>query len=414
MTWRTAAQDAGLDPDRFQQQLHVQNAVPLAIRPITLEFLIGVSQHQRAQLTRKTLYLEGCRILCDEKSDSRLASPQLARPRPERRLAIAAQLAAALIFARKSAIWDGPPYGENVESDVLVREIVEATAEASERVSVEEMRDVLGSNLFITLTPHRRVFAHQTYAEFLAAHYATTCGLTDEQILTLVTHPGDPDGRIVPQLAETVAWIATGNSGVFDLIIKVDPQLLLRSDVATASFDDKQTLVAALLRAFDRGTIVDELSLRDEYGQLDHPQISQQLLPHIVDRSKEIIVRRAAIDIAEQCSGARDLSGIFADLALDASEMLQVRVQAAHAVGRVGEIATRKRLVPLITSASSADMDDDLKGTALHALWPNLIAIETVFASLISPKKDSYYGAYDSFIVSTLIPQLRPNILFRR
>ena len=397
-----AAEKTGIDPGEFMAHVAKRDAVALAIRPVTLRFLLNTYRRSNIPPTRRGLYLEGCRLLCEETSETRLASVRLERPDVQKRLRVAARIAAVMMFARKSAVWLGPDLGDRPDSDVPIRDIASSNTGETGSTTGEDVRDTLSSSLFIGLDPNRLAFAHQTYAEFLAAHFVVENGMEPEQILSLISHPGDSDGRLVPQLAETAAWISEMDDGMFQRILNRDPQVLLRSDVATASNDDKKRLVSALLRSFDSGEILDDVDLRDHYRKLNHPGIAADLQPYVTTRSKEIVVRRAAIDIAELCPDAWQLQSVLADLALDTSEFLQVREQAAHAVAAVADDANRQRLEPLVSSSDTCDENDNLKGIAMRALWPTFVSGRALFAALSPPKHDSYFGAYESFISGEL------------
>lgn len=71
-------------------------------------------------------------------------------------------------------------------------------------------------------------WAHQTYAEFLAAWYLKHHDLKFSQILSLIYHP---DGRVIPQLQETTAWLASMRADVFEKVMETDPHVLLQSEL---------------------------------------------------------------------------------------------------------------------------------------------------------------------------------------
>ena len=198
---------------------------------------------------------------------------------------------------------------------------------------------------------------------------------------------------------------------VFREIIKTDPQVLLRSDVATADVQDRAALVETLLKLYDEERLLDrDVGIQRRYGKLAHPNLAEQLEPFIRDRTKGIIVRRVAVDIAEACE-LRGLLTVLADLALDPSESLPVRVNAAYAVTRIGDDATKARLKPLVTGEAGDDPDDELKGCALRAVWPNHLKPKELFSVLTEPKQSSFVGAYHMFIASDLPKSLEPSHL---
>src|SRR5260370_20251381 len=95
-----------------------------------------------------------------------------------------------------------------------------------------------------------------------------------EQILSLIGHPDDPQGKLIPQLYETAAWIACMEPEVFRAIMHVEPEILLRSDVTTADAQDRADLVGALLQYYeDEGALDDRRNKPTRYHKLAHTEL---------------------------------------------------------------------------------------------------------------------------------------------
>ena len=93
---------------------------------------------------------------------------------PDQRLAVAARIAAVTVYSNKYAIWTGVRPAALDEEDVLVSTLTDGTEFVGEDefpVDEEAVKEALGSGLFSARGPERLGWAHQTYAEFLAAHY---------------------------------------------------------------------------------------------------------------------------------------------------------------------------------------------------------------------------------------------------
>jgi len=164
-----------------------------------------------------------------------------------------------------------------------------------------------------------------------------------------------------------------------------------------------------LLKLYDEDRLLDrDFGTQRRYRKLAHPKLADQLEPFIHDRTKGLIVRRVAVDIAEACE-LRDLLALLVDLALDPSESLPVRVNAAYAVTRIGADPTKARLKPLATGEAGDDPDDELKGCALRAVWPNSMEAKELFSVLTAPKQSSFVGSYHMFIASDLPKSLKPS-----
>lgn len=403
-----------INSDEFLSEINRMEVVPLAIKPVTLGFLLNTyRQNGELPSTQAELYLRGCQILCEETNKNRRDAGRTGQFTAEQRLAVAARFAAVTVFANRNAIWTDLDLGNIPQEDISVQELCGSTEIVNgEQFSVSEaaVREATATGLFSSRGPNRMGWAHQTYAEFLAALYLMRRGMNLGQVMSLIIHPGDPEGKLVPQLHETAAWLAGMNRDVFFEIMKIDPDVLLRSDVATADVQDKAALVEALLRLFDEEKLLDDWSQRGQYGKLAHTGLADQLRPYIMDSSKGIIVRRVAIDIAEAC-GLETLQTELANLALAPFQPLQVREQAADAVINIGDDETKARLKLLAMSKAGDDPNDQLKGFGLIAVWPNHITAEELFSVLTEPKKESFFGSYMHFLYSDLVKHISPEDL---
>jgi predicted NACHT family NTPase len=95
-----AATANDFDPETFLRAVDEAEAVPLAIKPVTLDFLIGSYGTAGGFSTRQTdLYLDGCRWLREERNDSRVASGRTGELNPDQRVAVAARIAAVTVFS---------------------------------------------------------------------------------------------------------------------------------------------------------------------------------------------------------------------------------------------------------------------------------------------------------------------------
>ncbi|MDP9478988.1 MAG: hypothetical protein M3R38_25465, partial [Actinomycetota bacterium] len=406
-----AAEANGLDSAAFLRAVDEAEAVPLAIKPVTLEFLLDSYLETGGFPKRQAdLYLDGCRRLCEERNEDRIERRLTGELSADQRLAVAARVAALTIFSGKQAVWTGLERAVRAEDDVLVRELAygaESVGEDEFPVGESAIEEVLGTGLFSARGPDRLGWAHQTYAEFLAAHYLARKGVETNQALSLVLHPADEEGKLVPQLHETAAWLASMSDEFFRVVLDAEPKVLLRSDVASTDVEAKSDLVATMLRLYDEGKLLDiDLVPRNQYRKLEHPGLAGQLEPYIADAGKDFVVRRVALDIAEACE-LRTLQEVAAEVALDAEQPIYVRKEAAAFVARVGDGETKGRLKPLALGEAGDDSNGELRGWGLHAAWPEHMSAEELFGSLTRPN-ESYIGSYASFLNNDLPERLRP------
>ena len=176
------------------------------------------------------------------------------------------------MFGRHDAIWLGAPPGppESLALDDLVGGIEFVNGVGGDRIEVtaKAVREVLQTGLFSSRGGPQAGWAHQTYAEFLAAQYLVAKGVSPDRMLSFVMHPNDPD-RVAPQLLETAAWLAGMIPDVFMEIAKRDPYVLLFSDVATADQTGRRQLVEQLLLGFDQRRLLDaDWGVRKFYRKL--------------------------------------------------------------------------------------------------------------------------------------------------
>ena len=404
-----AAQSSGLNTELFLAQVESASVIPFAIKPVTLNFLLSVYQKQGSLPNSQTdLYLKGCQLLASETSKSRNAAGYTGKLSDEQRLTVAARIAACMIFGNRNAVYIDTNSFEVPNEDIRIPELLgmnESDNGISFDVGEKEIRETLGTGLFSTLGPNRIGWGHQTYAEFLAAWYLKKHDVSIAQIKSLITHPDDLAGKIVPQLSETAAWLAGMIPEIFQAIVRAEPDLLLRSEVATGDSPRRAALTEALLQLYENGQVFDRD--REHYKNLSHPGLVDQLHPYVADKTKGVIVRRVAIDIAESCN-TQGLNDVLLAVALDTTENLQVRTQANTAIGKIAGNETKRMLKPLAFSENPDDLQDELKGSVLRALWPSLITAQELFSLLKHPKDQGLLGFYRVFLSSEIIENLTP------
>jgi predicted NACHT family NTPase len=382
--WEAAAVN-DISPEDFFKEIVAKNAGTLAARPITLRFLLNLYQKNNRFPDKLTeLYEQGCRVLCDEQNEERRTSGILKGSlTANQRLIIAARIAAVMVFCNKIAVWKEAETGDNDETDVLLRELSGFSEESDNlgfSVTEDAVRETLvQTGLFTARGANRLGWAHQTFAEFLAAWYVAKHNLETEQVLSLITHPADTQRQITPQLQETAAWLASLRADIFDELLETNPILLLRSDVASFSADLRAKLVDELLKLFAEEKASD---LGLNYRRLKHPGLAAQLLVVIKDREANYLARRFAIDVAEACE-LRELQNNLADIILDDTEPDYVRANAGYALWRVGDAETRKRIKHFALNGSQNDKDERVRGVALLCNWDENMSAEEAFVSLV-------------------------------
>jgi hypothetical protein len=407
-----AAKDEGFLSDTFLEEIEQKSIVPLAINPITLGFLFNIYRRDRQFAESQTLcdlYLAGCRIMCDEEDNRDLRSAgREDNLEIEQRLILAARIAVVTIFANRDAVWTGQDRGQTLEEDVLCSELVCGYERADGRPfepSKAAILEVLETSLFSSCGSHRRAWAHRTYAEFLAAWYLKQHSINLSQALNLIIHN---DHRVVSQLRETTAWLASMMPDLFQEVIKTDPDVLLNSDILLKDNLKKVELVDSLLNLFNEERLK-YFQIR-QYKKINHPELASQLEPYILDATKNQWSRLVAIDIAEDCD-VSILQARLVDVVLASTELYIVRVRAAHAVCIIGDEVTKSLLKPLVYIKAEDDPNDDLKGYALRAVWPKHITVEELLDNFSQPNHSGgaipiIGGIYQNFIATEFAQHL--------
>ncbi len=412
-----AAKAEGIDAPELLEVIRKRDMAPFAIKPITLRMLMQDFKKKGALTGNQTdLYRNYLLHLCREPSQSRHASGVRGRLIPEQKLAIAERIAALTIFSKRAAIYEGPDERDlRPDEDLEIKDLAggeEAAGSLIFDVTPENIEEVLrATGLFTSGIGDRLVWSHWTYAEFLAAMYLVRHGVTDEQATDLLFHPHPvtSNGRslLVPQLEETAAWLAINRRSLFDKIMRSDPKALLKSPVANTDYGQRRALIESLLRLAEAGEITDmEIGMRLRYELLCHPEIADQLRPYIIDKEMRFLARRMAIDIAEACK-VTALTDALIQVASDHTENTQERIEAAHALTEIGSPDLPNLLRQLLEETENDDQDE-LKGIALRALWPDYMKTEELFTYITTPKRENFHGMYALFIGHELASQLRP------
>ena len=398
-----------VDGNVFAAAIDEREAQPLAARPVTLKFLTGTYLRDGDIPKSKTeLYKKGCLYLCREE-EVRQTAGRAGKLFPEQKMTIAGRIAALSMLTNKAFVWIGAV--DDAQTDVLIKNKLDGGQEFvdddSYDIKLEEINETLKhTGLFISTGSERLGWAHRTYAEFLAAWYLHERHLTISKILSLITHPGDANQRLIPQLYEMAAWLATFSKDVFDFLISRNPEVLLRSDVVMADESLRFALTHSLLSLYSSEKLF-ELAWRDVeyYKKLNHAGLAKQLCSFMCDKTRNFRTRRLAIDIAEECNCTDSLNELT-KIALDIDDLLSIREQAAHAIVKIGDTDAKSSLRKLILD-NSGDENDQLKAYGFIANWPDNMSANELFQLITHPQRDNFLGEYRMFLEYQVIAHIK-------
>lgn len=393
------------NPEAFLERVDQLGLAPLACKPITLKFLLETFQREGNLPTDlMSLYEKGCLILCEEQNESRRAAGRTGVLSTAGRLSIATRIAAATQLSNHFAVWMGTEAAGVPPEDVPVAQLVGGTevAEQTLHVTNEMIVETLGTGLFSSRGEERLGWSHQTLAEYLAARYCLTHNLSIEQLRSLVFHPRRE--RVIPQVREVASWLALQREELFREIAERDPEVLLGSAAPSLSPEQRSVLTDALLRSCDESEILHvhhNLAVR----HLAHPALATQIEPVLRDRNRSIATRYFACQIARQCAVA-GLGNALLDIALSDEETHDLRTVAAYAIADLGSEAERERMRPLLTATREIDPNDQLRGAALNAIYPDDKYDNAMWGYLEHPRVSLFGGSYSSFLYYSVVPKL--------
>jgi hypothetical protein len=377
----------------------------LAIKPITLKMLLDTFQ-RNGDLPDNIidLYEKGCSTLCEEQNESRRAAHRTGSLSPNDRIAVASRIAAATQFGNRFAVWTGTEAAGVPQEDVSVGELIGGTEPAGGPLSItfEAVLETLDTGLFNSRGQERLGWSHQTLAEFLAARYCIKHELPIQQIRSLVFHPRR--GRVIPQVREVASWIALQNLQLFAEIAESDPEVLLGAAAPNLSNQQREIATDALLKSCDHGQFL-HIKHNLEVRNLSHPGLAEQLRAALTDQERSVSARCLAVNIARTCA-VEGLGDLLAEIALSNAEAHDLRTSAAYAVAELGSEVDRSRLQPLLGATRDVDPDDQLRGAALQAIYPNQKYDDEMWGYLEPPRRALFFGAYDSFLTSSVSPKL--------
>jgi predicted NACHT family NTPase len=113
-----AATADGLDADAFLREIDHKAVVPLAIKPVTVDFLLSIyRKHGQFPSTQTELYRQGCRRLREESNATRRDTGLTGTLTAAQRMAVAARIAAVTMFAKRYAVRTGLALGDVADED---------------------------------------------------------------------------------------------------------------------------------------------------------------------------------------------------------------------------------------------------------------------------------------------------------
>jgi len=384
----------------FLEQVYEKNVVTLAARPTTLFFLLRqFKDRARLEGTHREIYERGIRDLCDEPDPERAEPGQVVAAGRNKFTTDqlrdgAAYLAAMLILSGRSAISFGNFGTAAGDGDLHLGSFFE-NSNSQNLFSSDLLHASLATALFSSRGEQRLGFTHQTFAECLAARHIRNLPLI--QLRELFCRVDGQQEYVIPQLAETAAWLAGGDDEFLQHLLRNDPEVLLRSDITRIQGSRKHEVVEAVLEKAKRLELFDDIGLRRFFSSLKHDRLGQQLWPYINNNSLNIIVRRLSLEIAEECE-VKELNTDLLAMVHDSHVDQQIKDGAARVLKKTLRDDELNKLEPLVRGECGPDPDDQLKAYALERLVPTRWSVSHASQWMQWPKNDHFHGGYWMFL----------------
>jgi len=367
-----AAENWGLNKSSFIKAVYQKQISGLARLPSTLLFLLDEFRESgNFSATHRELYEKGCWRLSGELDKAKIETLRSLR-RTDRIYSqqeihrAASRLAALLLLSGKAGICTGSIEEANSNHDLHLHE------GADEEITEDLLNETIASGLFTSLGINRFGFAHQTFAECLAAQVLENLSLI--QIRSLLCKRDSDQEHVIPQLAETAAWLAGARIDFFDHLCVVEPEALLRSDISQIQAQRKSALTTAVLEKVRKEELFDDLSITRFLESLNHKEISHLLHPYITNKSLHYVVRRLALEIAEECRLV-ELCDDVLRIVCDIDDDQHVRNRSAQTLRAILPDTRLSELLPLAMGKCAPDPGDIIKSCAMIRIVPSLWSI---------------------------------------
>ena len=383
------ASDAGVDGIAFLKAAKQQGILGICAKPIGCELAISVFKQKGLENVRQQdLWRQGIERLCDETPSKTRKLGEPSEYTLSQIVECAAWIALNATLTGRTSIWNGdqsycPP------QSIGISELV------TDSIPLMMIRDTISRGVFCPRGDGRIWFAHDTYYDYLAS-----CGFSlyipSEQWQSLLVCTNR--SAVFSRRTGIATWLATWNAGFLDLLLGIQPELLLLSaDVIHTIGPDK--LCEALLgrseslsyRQRHQDNIVNSLM------RLKGSNTPSVLIRVLSDMTASVPVTETAAAIAEACEYSEVANALSARV-LNSALSLRDRVSAAYTVCSLNNESAKGRLKSLLPVDPAQDPQDDLRGLVLRACWPTHLTPSEIVPHLSSPQKTNLFGAYRQFI----------------
>jgi len=378
----------GVPEGAFFEAIQGKSIESFAARPITLLFLVREFL-ARGELpsSRLELFRAGISQLIGGQDDDDFAG----------RLARISEIALTMRLCQRTGVSLSRGLSESLpEGLVTISEVPHLSIDRSPNITLPK---IATAGVFSGRGQNALGFAHESYGDYLAGSALASSGLRPAQLFDLTTVVVGDERAAIPALEETIGWAATMNQAIAAQFIAIDPWPFLRTDTDGLSDDSQQRLVERLFSRAAQGRLDQVSGLPGLKGLR-----SEVILPVLRAKAdpKTELVERLYLDLLVALG--REAAVELRTIVFDETRQLRSRVTAARALRDLKIQEDTDSFRRLALSPAVDDLDDDLKGIALRAVWPSSATLAEVVASLTLPRRGSYFGSYWGFLEQMSLP----------
>jgi len=410
--WQQSSDDTA---EEFMRDAGQRDLSGLLDNPQTLRLLVKALAVKGGDwpASKTQTYEMACAQLVQEQNDAHRASQENSVLPFAQVLAAAGYLSAVMLLSGRATVARQPPR-EAYAGTVALADIHYGDTTPDKTAC----QAALHTRLFRGTGQHEFIPVHRTIAEYLGARYLMSrikAGLPGLRVQALMQ---GEDGGIVPELRGLHAWLAAMASGELRRsLIERDPLgVVINGDVRQFNREEKLQVLQALRDEATRYTYFrNQHWISHPFGALATTDMESdfKVLLQSPDRSPpHLALLNCVLDALAHGQHMPALAPELEQIVRDKTYWSGLRTAALRTLIAYEEGKNDKTtLTQLLTDVHGnrvEDLEDELLGTLLSALYPTNLSPVELWRYFRDPKVDSFIGAYRDFwrgLAKTHAPQ---------
>jgi len=381
---KDAASVNGINANEFVEAIINKEVVPLAIKPVTLSFLIKLYKKSKSLPNDVTeIYEQGIELLCNEEYNEfrNLAKVDIKKLDVEERFLIAARIAYLLIFCNKS----------NLEKSDI-KGFDEEWNNKPIQVNDKAIEEVLNTQVF-TNSGVEISFSHKTYAEFLAAYYLVN-NKVDIHALKNLFFNDLGKIHLNPALRQVAIWLSRYNNDFLDLVVQNDFEILFHQGNIQLDDKAKEKLIDAYIKTLLQGEIYNDW--KHNFKVLNYKGLADKIIVELKKKTHTGTIS-FLIQLARFCDDKAKLQDIILDLAVNHSNK-HTQIEAVNYLADYGDEIAKEQLIEKLKKEDFKDDDhDEMRAALLKAVY-NKMDFDELLTYITNEKKPNHVAAYHYFL----------------